>query len=420
MQTDEVTHLSSDLWGITCLFTPERSINRLLNYRTFRYYSHQQHLPLLAVELVRVGQPFQLFPEDADILIQITHDHVLWQKEALLNIALRYLPSCCRKVCWLDSDIIFKNENWVHTLSQQLNKDRVIQIAQDVMYLNEELASQVILGIEHPWNLVNNTLFASKEVMKRNNPKYGQWLAKRTEMPLIQTIPTSIKLYKDNFEHFSNGKWGFGWAAHLSDLRKMGGFYDYCIVGGGDTILYNAFLHHNLYQSFRERFPSSMLSQVQQYINKSYQIFQKKVNYLPCSIYHLWHGNYKNRNYFQRHDLLKEGNFRPTQDVKHDYKGCLVWNWNHLKTLTPSVQNIKRKLIQNVEEYLSNRCQDDDVQKYESFLEEIWLLHYQKSQKEHQHSGYLHRPIRQGFDVWHSPHVKLQKHSKHSKLIPRE
>src|SRR3954471_14147085 len=94
--------LDEDLWVITSYFNPLRYRRRLANYRVF---CRNVPAPLLAVELSFRGS-FDLRPGEADILIQLRGGDVLWQKELLLNVALRALPAPCRKVVWMDCDVI--------------------------------------------------------------------------------------------------------------------------------------------------------------------------------------------------------------------------------------------------------------------------------------------------------------------------
>jgi hypothetical protein len=109
---------SGNLWAITCYFNPVGYRRRLENYRVFR-----QHLavPLVTVELSFNGR-FQLQPEDAEILEQLQGGDVLWQKERLLNVALRSLPESCEKIAWVDCDIIFANNEWVERASKALEE----------------------------------------------------------------------------------------------------------------------------------------------------------------------------------------------------------------------------------------------------------------------------------------------------------
>ena len=94
---------SGPFWAITAYFNPAGYEARRTNFRTFR---DNLKLPLVAVELAFDGD-FELTDTDAEILVRLSGGDVLSQKERLLNIALKALPPHCRKVAWLDCDVVF-------------------------------------------------------------------------------------------------------------------------------------------------------------------------------------------------------------------------------------------------------------------------------------------------------------------------
>jgi hypothetical protein len=81
----------TNLWAITSYFNPMRYRRRLLNYRHFRRWLT---IPLATVEL-SFQDGFELQQGDADLLIQLPGQDIMWQKERLLNLALMALPSTC-------------------------------------------------------------------------------------------------------------------------------------------------------------------------------------------------------------------------------------------------------------------------------------------------------------------------------------
>ena len=83
------------MWALTTYFNPVRYKRRLSNYRTFR---GNLHIPLVTVELSFDGE-FELTRNDADVLIQLSGGAILWQKERLLNIAIKVDPERCQKFC---------------------------------------------------------------------------------------------------------------------------------------------------------------------------------------------------------------------------------------------------------------------------------------------------------------------------------
>ena len=88
------------MWAITSYYNPVRYKRRLSNYRLFRA---NLGVPLVAVELSFDGQ-FELTEKDADILLQISGGAVLWQKERLLNLAIKAVPPNASSIAWIDCD----------------------------------------------------------------------------------------------------------------------------------------------------------------------------------------------------------------------------------------------------------------------------------------------------------------------------
>ncbi len=119
-------------WAITAYFDPLDCGNRLETYREFR---RNLRVPLVAVEL-SFDDRFDLGPGDADILIQVRGDDVLWQKERMLNIGLRALPDRCDAVAWLDCDSVFVREDWVAASRRQLENFALVQPFERLHYLD--------------------------------------------------------------------------------------------------------------------------------------------------------------------------------------------------------------------------------------------------------------------------------------------
>jgi len=97
------------MWAITSYYNPARYKCRLANYRIFR---KNLITPLVTVELSFDGK-FELTEGDADILIQISGGAVLWQKERLLNVAIKSVPPNVDSIAWVDCDVIFERSNWI-------------------------------------------------------------------------------------------------------------------------------------------------------------------------------------------------------------------------------------------------------------------------------------------------------------------
>ena len=122
------------MWAITAYYNPVRYKRRLLNYRIFRA---NLGVPLVTMELSFDGR-FELTHDDADILIQVSGGAVLWQKERLLNVAIKSVPKIAKNIAWLDCDVIFERTDWMHEAELKLNEANIVQLYSDLVDLGPE------------------------------------------------------------------------------------------------------------------------------------------------------------------------------------------------------------------------------------------------------------------------------------------
>ncbi|HET9413019.1 MAG TPA: hypothetical protein VFO74_02715, partial [Pseudolabrys sp.] len=101
----------------------------------------------MTVELSFNGR-FELTNQDADILIQLRGGALLWQKERLLNLALKAVPSNATKIAWFDCDVILKRSDWADEAKSQLKEFRVIQLSGGaVLWQKERLLNLALKAV---------------------------------------------------------------------------------------------------------------------------------------------------------------------------------------------------------------------------------------------------------------------------------
>src|SRR5262245_52692679 len=296
-------------WAITSYWNPMRYRRRRANYRVFR-----QHLklPLLAIELA-YGPQFELGEGDAEILVQLRGRDVMWQKERLLSVALQGLPETCRKVVWIDCDVVFEADDWVERTSTLLDRSMLVQPFSHVHWT------------AHDWE-----------------PGHGL----RTGTELLQSVPFLIAsgmpiatcLGTSQIERSP----GYVWAASREFLERHR-LYDACIVGGGDIAVARA-----AYGCFE-------VAMRRQHLNRDhylawahpfYDAVRGKVAFVKGNLFHLWHGKLEHRRYLERHDGLSRFQFDPFEDIAIDHNG--VWRWN----------SDKREMHDYVRDYFRSRSED--------------------------------------------------------------
>jgi hypothetical protein len=305
------------LWALTTYFNPMRFRRRLSNFKTFR---ERLNAPLVAVELA-YDSDFQLQEQDAEILIRLRGGAVLWQKERLLNLALQALPRQCRKVAWLDCDVIFGAADWAESASGLLDRFALAQIFKRVHYLSPHWTSAKDYMTEAEFTRPSAAFSIS------------------CGAPAATCIGHSLDIREGTSAS------GFAWAARRELLDKHG-FFDSCILGGGDRAMACAANH-----CFDELMKRHYMNKRQQdryiaWAKPFYETVRAEVGYLEGDIFHLWHGDVRERRTRSRHEGLQRFQFDPFTDIAIDTNGC--WRWN----------TEKQEMHDYIRGYFSSRRED--------------------------------------------------------------
>jgi hypothetical protein len=283
----------SPIWAITSFFNPAGYEARRANYRIFR---ENLSVPLVAVELA-FEDDFALGDDDAEIVIRLTGGDVLWQKERLLNIALKAVPPHVRKVVWLDSDIVFASDDWAERTSDALETYPLLQ-----PYTRA-------YAMPKGWR---------PGLDPESTPEEWQAVAWQiaTGMPIAEVLERKVDVHRTSY--------GYAWAARR-DLLDAHGLYDLCILGGGDTALTRAAYqrpnptvrfqlwdqpHADHYLAWARRFGEDV---------------RGAVGSVEGTVYHLWHGTFADRRHYSRYVDLKPFAFDPATDIALADSGA--WRW---------------------------------------------------------------------------------------------
>lgn len=288
---------------ITCFFNPTNSNKIRSNYSEFR---KRLNHPIVTVELAFNGQPFFI---DDSIKVRGSNKNILWQKERLLNIALKSLPSHIDKVAWLDADIIFENPNWIQDAEKALDEKPVIQLFEEVDDSGDNKLS-THTGFGFARNLVVTGI--------KSNSAIGLW---RT-----------------------SGMRGLAWAATRDVLAE--GFFDLGIVGSGDSYHLIAWL--NAWDDPHvHRLPPHLRKQFLIWAWKVSQKVRGNVGYIKGKVLHLHHGSLKARNYLNRQKILINHNFCPDTDIIKDNNDLWAFSGN------------KPDLEKDIKTYFEQRALDE-------------------------------------------------------------
>jgi len=280
------------MWAICSFYNPARYRRRLANYRIFR---QNLAIPLVTVEL-SFDDHFELTEGDADILIQISGGAVLWQKERLLNLAIKSVPPNVSNIAWIDCDVIFARPDWVEEANAQLDAFSVVQLFSNVVDLNQD---------NHQVDITYHDI----------SPCFHGVVSSMKQRHLSAEV-----VFAQPRSRFA----GLAWAARREILENHG-LYDAMIAGGGDRAMASAMYGQLETLVKLNEFNCARREHYLKWAHPYHKAVNGSISHVAGRLYHLWHGDIHNRNYASRHRRLAECNFNPDADIVIGSNGA--WQW---------------------------------------------------------------------------------------------
>lgn len=308
--------MNNNLYVITSFFNPCQFNSRSRLYWDFRReleaYNNGRsvddtHIHLLTVEAAFGDHAYEVTGLEVTGLdrtyysrefeVQLRTNQILWHKERLLNIGRAHLARLVpdyRNVAWIDADVSFANPNWARDTVHKLNHHPVVQPFSEAINLNAR----------------NERLWSCPSTFRSFLDGRGF----HQEPP----IPLSY-IYK--------GHPGLAWAATREALDNLGGLYDVCAAGSGDTVMANCLKGGwDLYLPGR---PSEgMKASIKRWAAKCDRHIRSNVGFVPGAVLHHWHGASEDRGYEKRWDILSFHQFVPSEDLEVDEHGLYKWAGN--------------------------------------------------------------------------------------------
>lgn len=283
-------------WAITTFFNPARYIRRSQNFAIFKA---RLNVPLLVVELSFDGT-FELHKNDCELLVQLTAQSCLWQKERLLNVALDALPDFVDHVAWIDCDVIFGDPDWSDKAVDRLRDTRLVQLFSRLHDLPKDV----------------------------HDPALHDHLQAPFGVPLMAAIASSGDieghLKPSNGVAMRRSGSGLAWAAR-TELMQQNRFYDAMIIGSGDRAMACAGFGRFSYAVDMFRMNPRRAQHYLDWARPYYGAVDAKMGHLEGNLFHLWHGDVEDRNYAGRHLDLEAFAFDPYNDLVVGPSGA--WEW---------------------------------------------------------------------------------------------
>lgn len=281
----------NDLCVITTHFNPCGYQRLKENYHKFRQSLESSGIQLFTVECAFNDTAFNL--EKSDNVMQVRSGSVLWQKEKMLNIALKEVLRNFPKVAWIDADVLFSNATWAQEASRLLDDYPIVQVQDQIVQLSPD--STVYEGDLQRWtSFAYDITTNGVEAVKASNGQHGHT--------------------------------GFAWAARREVLE--GGLYDGDIIGTGDHVMAHGMLNDLNSPCLNDIFFSNTKSRdyFKDWAEQFYAKMQGHLTFVPGTALHMWHGSIKNRRYRYKAEKLARFGVDPRVDLCNNSDG--LWEWN--------------------------------------------------------------------------------------------
>jgi len=242
---------------------------------------HAKYVELYIVELVYGDQNFMITSSDNPHHLQLRSSVPLWHKENLINLGVkRLLPPDWKAMAWVDAEVEFESPTWALDALKLLVVDGCRDSYRDVVQL-----------FSHAVNTDTDGLSTAEEIATGFGYNYQRGLA-----------------YKGNGKGFWHP--GFGWAMNRKAYDKVGGLFEYNILGAGDTVfarsmlgMFDATVPQTDYWGSEGHFRA-----VLEWQSKTDDL---RVGYVPGVIRHHFHGSTKDRKYMDRLKILQSFVYDP-------------------------------------------------------------------------------------------------------------
>jgi len=267
----------TDLRLVTCHFNPA-------GYRALRR-TFERWLPTLG-PLAKYLHVYELvFDEDEPELEHEHHTvirgrrdkHLMWQKEAMINRALRECPPEIRYFGWLDHDVVFRDPRW---LERSLDK----------------LAAEPGLAALQP--------FSHMLCLDADDVVAEKWSS--ISIDPVRGLP------------------GLAWLAKREFMDQTGGLLIGDVIGGSDTPWVSGFGFDQFCRQYYWTNTKAAIEVCREHDERVRQTGQG-CDAIPGIIYHLHHARREDRSYFRHVHLLTDNRFDPRQDVRVTDEGILEW-----------------------------------------------------------------------------------------------
>ena len=298
-----------DVLHVVCVISnPAMFASRYILAKQFLYrLQFESNIRVYVVELSYGKQQYYITDAKNPRHLQIRGEHALWHKENMVNIGVKkLLPKDWKAMAWIDMDVEFENNTWALDTLKILNGHRdIVQLYSHCIDMDKDESAM--------------NVFSSFGFQYDKKQKYC----------------INVK----NFWHP-----GYAWAITRKAYDRIGGLYEYGILGSGDYIMALSIINNGL--------KGITSLSTDEYKNTILE-FQRKMKtlrlgYVPGVIRHFYHGKKSDRKYTERWQILADNDYAPNRHITRNADGLLI----------PSAK-CPQELLVKIKEYFYQRNEDN-------------------------------------------------------------
>jgi hypothetical protein len=302
--------MNKNLYVILPYYNYFHNIEREKNLLNFiRLYSGIENCKLILIE--GIDNESRHLPLDVKHFV---HSHIkynlpqrIWVKENLINLAVRnHLPNDWNYMSWIDSDIYFLNKNWVNQSIELLETNDIIQMFDfSLDQNNSKSQSNATFNVGYINAFMNQNDFFIREFSLKHS--------------------------------------GYGWAMNRKFYEKIGGLWEFNIIGSADTIIARSATQNLSREQILMKNQLNVIYSLK-YGDQLCEYYDKfngcKFSFLKSQIYHFFHGKNQHKLYVERHEILKYHDFE-TSMIKYDENGIIYTDKNDLSLHIENYMNYR-------------------------------------------------------------------------------
>ena len=283
---------TSDIAFVACYFNPLNYLSKYLNFLLF-YDKIQTHpgVKIIFVESYTRKCKLRINKNVGDVM-SFKNESFFWKKENLLNIGITKLMKEYKYVGWLDSDIIFQDDNWIQKIKNELRTHDIVQVANTI---NKEKSNGKTICVKSMTSYYKHGIVDIKNTLNRI------------------------------------GEPGYGYVYNKDILNIKTPLYDKCICGGGDYLNLLGYTRSDDFidkiKNNQERIFGSNKNMQINYIEWYNE--NNKTKTIGCAdntILVKYHGTQVNRKYYTRDIIPDKLGFIPEKDTSYSKSGELLLN----------------------------------------------------------------------------------------------